>query len=394
MTKKLRVAMVTPSVEVGGVETFLLRLGTALKEFDIEADVITTELHGEWFDKVEDAGMVAKHIGGHGVSYPALHAYRVGHRLAAWNYDAILLNHTPYGQASISLIPDHVPVIPILHSTHDSIFQLAAINRLAWNAAVAISPKVLDLARKKISRKPIVLIPSAVDAPSEEVFTARVPHQHPFRLIFVGRLSSTKGAFRLPTMIRQCLDRGLDVTISLVGDSCERQYLEKITSDNDVLQRATCHGKLSNREIYQLLLQSHALLFPSLFEGLGLVALEAQACGCVPIATRLPGVTDFTIAEGTSGFLADADDVSGFVDAIDQLYHNAELWSAMSQAGYTRVLREFSLAAMSSAYHQLIMQAINGEYPLFCSRRQLSPIDSTLFPWGNFEQAFRLWPRT
>jgi len=46
------------------------------------------------------------------------------------------------------------------------------------------------------------------------------------------------------------------------------------------------YGRLNKREIYELLLKSKILLDASFIEGLGLVALEAAASGCVPIITR------------------------------------------------------------------------------------------------------------
>ena len=46
------------------------------------------------------------------------------------------------------------------------------------------------------------------------------------------------------------------------------------------------YGRLNKREIYELLLKSKILLDASFIEGLGLVALEAAASGCVPIITK------------------------------------------------------------------------------------------------------------
>jgi glycosyltransferase involved in cell wall biosynthesis len=42
-------------------------------------------------------------------------------------------------------------------------------------------------------------------------------------------------------------------------------------------------GRISKNELANLLRRSKILLDPSLIEGLGLVALEAAACGCVPV---------------------------------------------------------------------------------------------------------------
>jgi len=45
-------------------------------------------------------------------------------------------------------------------------------------------------------------------------------------------------------------------------------------------------------------------------EGLGLVLLEVQANGCVPVATKLPGISDYAVEEGVTGLLTPEGDAA------------------------------------------------------------------------------------
>ena len=51
-------------------------------------------------------------------------------------------------------------------------------------------------------------------------------------------------------------------------------------------------GRLSSPELAKLFRESRILLDPSLIEGLGLTALEAAACGCVPIVGQRESYSD------------------------------------------------------------------------------------------------------
>jgi glycosyltransferase involved in cell wall biosynthesis len=71
-------------------------------------------------------------------------------------------------------------------------------------------------------------------------------------------------------------------------------------------------------ELRRLFSTAAAFLYPSRYEGFGLPPLEAMACGCPVVATRVGAVPDF-ISDGANGLLADVGDTARMTDGLLRL---------------------------------------------------------------------------
>jgi hypothetical protein len=123
---------------------------------------------------------------------------------------------------------------------------------------------------------------------------------------------------------------------------------------------------------------------PSLYEGLPIVLLESQACGCVPVVSKLPGITDVAVEEGETGVLVNVQDIAAFAQSVAALYRDPARWSRMSRAGNARVRERFSVEMMGKSYLELVTDAVSGRYPLRHPRASRRVIDLSLFSWRDF----------
>jgi N-acetyl-alpha-D-glucosaminyl L-malate synthase BshA len=98
----------------------------------------------------------------------------------------------------------------------------------------------------------------------------------------------------------------------LIGDGPEMPSVREDLATRGLLDRVTFLGAVTGLE--DLLPACDLLLLPSLHESFGLVALEAMACGVVPLATSRGGAGEF-IHDGVNGYLRDPDDMEGMVAA-------------------------------------------------------------------------------
>jgi len=406
MEKRTRIALVTYAMHCGGMESFLLRLGKYLRDHGYDVELITTLEPGDWFDRIAEVGVAAYHVAGYrraGPFNPLQHTRRVSARLREGNYKVILLNHSRHAQAGLAQLPDDVVAIPILHNDNEEIYQVGCGNPEAWNVAVAVSPKVASTARRRESSRPILEITSGVELPDPAQWQARRGWSMPLELIFIGRLDhGQKGVLSLPDIYQACLERGVECRLTIVGNGPDAQELRRRLSKLGLLERTRFLQGLTHHQVYDLLLDAHVLLMPSHYEGLPIALLESMACGCVPVVSRLPGITDHAIENGESGLLVEVGDTAEFANAVATLYRNPSQWSRMSRAANTRARSCFSVEAMGSSYLRLIEEAVKGRYPLPRPRKFQRAFDRTVFSCRDFVpdvlrrygQRGRLWWRT
>lgn len=388
MVESIRVGLVTYAMRAGGMETFLLRLGKYLARQGMEVDIVTTIEQGAWFERIADYQINAIHIPGlrEGARFQnIIHSWRVGQVLRDRKYDVIFLNHATYAQASIGMLPDKVVVIPIFHNDHEAIYKVGCSNKQAWNVAVGGSPKIVDTLCDRISDRPVKLIPYGVELPSEEAWKTRKGYRRPLQLMFVGRLfHQQKGIFSLPEILLGCKDRGIELRLTIVGEGPDGPQLVQDFETKGLNQIVQFAGTLPPEQVHTQLLNAHVIIMPSFFEGLPIALLDSLACGCVPVVSHLPGITDYVIEDGINGRLVPVGEVAGFVDAIVSIASNPGIWQQMSDAAHHSAVQRFSVEAMGETYLRLIKQGLAGEYPLPISRRWQLPIDVRMLNWQRF----------
>ena len=91
----------------------------------------------------------------------------------------------------------------------------------------------------------------------------------------------------------------------------ERRFPEKIR----VIDRW-----LSPLEVASLLSKGHLFIFPSRFEGFGIIVLEAQSCGLPVIAFDIPGAPRDVIIDGLTGKRIKPYNINEFVKYIIKYY--------------------------------------------------------------------------
>ncbi len=330
-----RIGIVVHSLQRGGAENSVFRLARFLREAGHEVEFVTTSRRGEWFDRPRDLGFPTHHIEGRERSHPLFHAARVGRRLAIREYSLIFLsNEERHAQAAIPMLPATTCVVPMIRSDCENAYRVARLNRHAWNVAVAVSPKVETRARQAFFPRPVVKIENGVTLPDQARWQRRRHHELPLRLVYVGRIAhDPKGVLFLPEIVARCRRTGVQVRLDVVGAGPDEDRLRRRIAELGVSECCQLLGPLPNDEVFDLLLDSHVLLAPSLYEGLPGAPLEAQACGCVPIASRLPGITDAVMEPAVTGLLVDVGHVEGFAQAVAELATDSARWAAMSRRG-------------------------------------------------------------
>ena len=105
-------------------------------------------------------------------------------------------------------------------------------------------------------------------------------------------------------------------------------------------------------DVPSLLAASDVGLLSSVSEGIPLFLIEAMASGVPVVATRVGGIPEVVDHE-QQGLLVPSGDAEALAAALGRLRSDAELRTALAEAGPQRARDRFSLEAMLAAYSEL-----------------------------------------
>lgn len=138
------------------------------------------------------------------------------------------------------------------------------------------------------------------------------------------------------------------VHLDIAGDGPERPRLESLAKELEITEVVTFHGAVDDQEKWRLFQQASLFVMAptvreagSDVEGLGLVYLEAAACGLPIIASDTGGVRNAVI-HGQTGLLVDPNKPEAIAQGINQLLSDPALALSYGQAGKALVEREYT----------------------------------------------------
>ncbi|MCX5966465.1 MAG: glycosyltransferase family 4 protein [Cyanobacteria bacterium] len=293
-------------------------------------------------------------------------------------------------------LPDATAIVPIVGTDRLFAYDPLVNSAAAWNVAVAESPRLMDEIHARVPGKAVRLLTTGVPHPTDKELATRLPHGKPLRLLFVGRLAGRKNVLMLPAILVCCRRRGVEVTLTVCGHGPDHEPLVEACRAAGVAHLVDFPDVPEQTGLYETYRQHHVLLLTSSYgEGLGLVLLEAQANGCVPVASRLQGVFDFAIDAGETGLLAEIKNADNFAEQIATLT-TPDRWQKLSRAGVARTRNLFTYVAMSRDYVSLLADLERGDHALPRPRSTLArpPLRWTAqLPPPVLERYVRLLPR-
>jgi N-acetyl-alpha-D-glucosaminyl L-malate synthase BshA len=143
--------------------------------------------------------------------------------------------------------------------------------------------------------------------------------------------------------------REVPVHLYMVGDGPERGPAQRLARELRVEKDVTFMGKQDHVE--RLLPRMHVLLLPSEMESFGLAALEGMACGLVPVATWVGGVSEL-ITDQVDGFLEDVADTEAQAKRVTSLLTDQALFTRMWQAARSTAVERFSTDLIIPLYER------------------------------------------
>lgn len=128
------------------------------------------------------------------------------------------------------------------------------------------------------------------------------------------------------------------VSLTIVGDGPHYARLRARARDLGISDSVRFAGRLERPALRREFARADAFVLPSLWEGQGIVFLEAMASGLPIVATRIPGV-EGTLQHGANALLVPPRDSEALARAVMELARSPELRSRLASEGLERVKR-------------------------------------------------------
>ncbi len=228
--------------------------------------------------------------------------------------------------------------------------------------AASHSVAALTARRNAIDPERIDVVAGAVDsdffapAPSGAGSAAR----EGLRLLFVGNVADNKGVgVVLDSFVRLAPEQP-ELTLTIAGSADEEavMQLRERTARAGLQERVELLGFVEHKRLADLYRSADVFAAPSRYEGgLGLVYLEAMACG-LPVVAAAAGGSAEAVAHGETGLLLERGDTAETEAAIRMLLQDPELRARMGAAARQRVLAHFAPAAYAEKVERAYQRAL------------------------------------
>lgn len=176
-----------------------------------------------------------------------------------------------------------------------------------------------------------------------------------FQILSVGYLIERKGFMYLISSIKEVIKVHKNVKLRIVGSGPQEQQLKNHISKLNLEDHVEIFGNVSDVELLNMYNFSDLFILPSIVdsqgntEGLGVVLIEAMACGLPVIGSNIGGITDI-IQDGENGLLVNQKDIHELSKSINKLIENPDLKEKIARKGYQNVQIKFSWKKIAQEY--------------------------------------------
>ena len=236
-------------------------------------------------------------------------------------------------------------------------FFMQRIVTKRMDRVITVSESSADKVRKafKVSNSKLRVVYNGVDT---DIFKKRddIKKEPASIIVVTNTRDRNKGIIYLLQAL--ALMRG-QVKLTVVDDKPPRNdYAPGLVKEYGLQNMVTFTGRLIHGEVAKKYAAAQIAVSPSIYEGFGLPAAEAMACG-VPIVGTTAGALPEVIEDNVTGILVPPKNPQALANAIKTLIDDSELRRKMGTAGLERVKQRFTWAKSAKATLDVYREVVN-----------------------------------
>ena len=175
----------------------------------------------------------------------------------------------------------------------------------------------------------------------------------------IGVVCALRPEKRLDTLIRAFAKVSRqNAMLAIVGSGPEEPALRALVSDLGISDK--CHFEPATSDVAGWLSRIDIFVLPSRTEALSNALMEAMACSCCPIASRVGGNPEL-IDDGENGLLFEVDNVGQLAGQIQALLENPSRRQRLAAAASAKMSGHFTYsqaaATMQQIYESVLLDA-------------------------------------
>lgn len=185
-------------------------------------------------------------------------------------------------------------------------------------------------------------------------------------ILSIGRIVEKKGLKYLIMAMQEVIKKYPEVTLFIGGDGPEKENLIQLCSELNLERNVVFLGFVPAEKIAERYASSDMFILPSIetkygdTEGLGVVLLEAMACGVPVIGSNIGGITDI-IEDHKTGLLTRPGDPDDIAKKVLLLLSDKGLQTYLSRNAITLIHKKFSWDIVSKQFFDAFQHSIKIE---------------------------------
>ncbi|MHA1617574.1 MAG: glycosyltransferase family 4 protein, partial [Candidatus Njordarchaeales archaeon] len=200
----------------------------------------------------------------------------------------------------------------------------------------------------------IVVVPNGLDLEQYNVKHDNITYDD--FILFIGRHVYYKN---LDVVIEgfKLLKGRCNAKLVVLGDGPMKSQWQKLVKKYDLNDVIEFKGRVSHIEKIHLLSKARALVLPSIFEGFGIVVLEAWALRKPVIVADVEPLNKL-VQHNVDGFLARPDDSHEWAEFIFRLSNDESLARKLGESGTRKLLKNYTIRTILEEFERVYLETI------------------------------------